>query len=393
MSSYLTHLAPLTGVNAASYVGVAWINGHRVQEVINPRSGNAWATVPGTAGGADRGTTSFVGPTAQFTSGSANDQNQRSCAHRPRRPADQLPDRSLATSSPTAPIWILTKGGQTGGGTFTIGWTPSGPPVVPTASATIQVEDPVQSQNAGDRSAALGKNGFPFNSSQASFRSAYNQTDVKGEIVNLGPNLAPVAAGQLELRRRDPEQQDAVGDEHLSRRRYRVWNRFEDLGAQGYAGELYTDRTTGSIYYTPRTDLGETCSTINGKGQAIIPSTLETLLKVSSAPADIATAGVGAAGATVGNFVFKDILFEHTQHLGLHGSSQPHRRRRRLFDDAVTSHYAGPLSWAVRDDRREERDVQRRDDGPFRRKRACRSHGARTMTRSKTASFTTRAAP
>ena len=102
---------------------------------------------------------------------------------------------------------------------------------------------------------------------------------------------------------------------------YRVWNRFEDLGANGYTGELYTDRTTGLIYYTPRTDLKETCASINGAGQAIIPSGLETLVKISSATADIAAAGVGAAGAHGWQFRLQAHYFRAHEHSCFHGGA------------------------------------------------------------------------
>jgi hypothetical protein len=119
VSTYLAHLAPLTGANAKYYVGVAWINGHRVSEVINPRSGNPWAQVPGALGGADQGSSVFVGPNATLSSSSA---------------AIQIDNLSLlgivgdpVSFSSSAgnilahhPYWILSKSGTTGSGTITI---------------------------------------------------------------------------------------------------------------------------------------------------------------------------------------------------------------------------------------------------------------------------------
>ena len=192
VSSYLAHLAPLTGANAKSYVGAAWINGHRVQETINPRSGNPWATVPGYAGNPDRGSSMFVGPSVQFNAGNpqvhVNDLSRIGLVGEPIVFA-------TAVSGIVAnhPYWILTKSGATGGGIITISLNPSGTPVSPLGTATVQIQDPVQSANSGDRSLPPGENVFPYNASVADFASAYNQTDVKGEVVNITPNLAPVS--------------------------------------------------------------------------------------------------------------------------------------------------------------------------------------------------------
>ncbi len=343
VSSYLKNLAPLTGANAASYVGVAWINGHRVQEVINPRSGNPWATVPGTAGGADRGFSMFVGPVASLRAGSTSiavsDLARIGIVGQPIALTNSA-GGFLANRN----YWILTKSGQTGGGNITVSWSPGGTPITSTVAANIDIQDPVQSENAGDRSSPPGKNTFPYNASQADFHSAYNQTDVKGELADISPALAPVAevttSGVVVLNSRMftiTNLFPGVG--------YRVWNRFEDLGANGYTGELYTDRTTGAIYYTPRTDLGETCASINAKGKAIIPSTLETVVRISSAPADIAAAG-GAAGAAVGNMVFKDIIFEHTNTSVFTGVANL-AGAVGGFITTVASHNVGALNWAV----------------------------------------------
>jgi hypothetical protein len=344
VSSYLAHLAPLTELNAKSYVGVAWINGHRVQETINPRSGNPWATVPGYAGNPDRGSQLFVGAEAYFTSGNASIQtNHLEMIGTVGEPIGF--NTAAGGLAAHRPYWILTKSGASGGGRITISASPGGAPLTPSIKATVQLEDPVQSGNAGDRSIAPGENVFPYNASVADFATAYNQTDVKGEIAAAEPSLAPVAMvngkGVVALNSRMFSIQQMIPGNG-----YRVWNRFEDLGSGGYTGELYTNRTTGLIYYTPRTDLTESCASINATGQAIIPSTLETLVKISSAKADIATSGAGAAGATVGNFVFKHILFEHTNTSVFTGD---HVLSGAVggFVDSVSSHYAGPLNWAV----------------------------------------------
>jgi len=344
VSSYLAHLAPLKEANAKYYVGAAWINGHRVQETINPRSGNPWATVPGTAGGADRGSQLFLGTNAYFTSGSATVRTNY--LERIGVVGEPIVFATAVSGIVTNhPYWILTKSGATGGGTITISQSPGGAPVTPLGTATGQIQDPVQSENAGDRDLPLGENVFPYNASVADFATAYNQTDVKGEIVNITPNLAPVALvtgkGVVALNSRMFTIRNIFPGVS-----YRVWNRFEDLGSGGYTGELYTNRTTGLIYYTPRTDLKETCASINATGQAIIPSSLETLVKISSAKADIATAGAGAPGAAVGNLVFKHILFEHTNTSVFTGA---HNLSGAVGGFLTTSgsHYAGPLEWAV----------------------------------------------
>jgi hypothetical protein len=344
VSSYLARLAPLKEAKAKYYVGAAWINGHRVQETINPRSGNPWATVPGTAGGGDRGSSMFVGPVARLSSGSAtisiNDLARIGLVGQ-----TISFDTAVGNLAAHHPYWILSKSGTAGSGNITVSWSPGGSPIVAPASAKIQIEDPVQSASSGDRANPVGENVFAYDAAQADFATAYNQTDVKGEIAALMPHLAPVffanGKGVVVLNSR------IFRVLHMyPGNGYRVWNRFEDLGSGGYTGELYTNRTTGLIYYTPRTDLKESCASINAAGQAIIPSSLETLVKISSAKADIAAAGAGAPGATVGNFVFRHILFEHTNtavFTGVHdlaGASGG-------FISTEPAHYAGPLEWAI----------------------------------------------
>jgi hypothetical protein len=350
VSSYLKRYAPLKEANAKYYAGVAWINGHRVQEVINPRSGNPWAQVPGVCTGPancpDAGSTVFVGPTAKLTASSAaikiSDLSRVGLVGQP-----ISFESSVGGVAQAHPYWIATKSAATGSGAITVAWFPGGPPLIPTASATINVEDPVQSSNQGDRdhSRPVGKNRFPYDPAKAEFASAYNQTDVKAEIPTYGaPSVAPVfsvSGGVVTLNSRifrNWNMYPTTG--------YRVWNRFEDLGAGGHTGELYNDRTTGLLYYTPRADLGESCASINAAGKAIIPSALETLVKISSAPADIAAAGVGFAGAQVGEMTFRNILFEHTNtsvFTGVHDIAGAVGG----FITTASSHYAGPLNWAI----------------------------------------------
>ena len=344
VSSYLAHLAPLTAANAKSYVGAAWINGHRVQETINPRSGNPWATVPGYAGNPDRGGMIFEGPSVQFNSGNSQVHvNDLSRIGLVGEPISFGANGGGLTAH--RPYWILTRSAGTAGGIITISGSPGGAPITPTATTFTPIEDPVQSGNAGDRLIAVGENSFPYKASAAEFASAYNQTDVKGEIAASAPALAPVAVvngkGAVTLNSRM-----FTVTKMIPGNGYRVWNRFEDLGSGGYTGELYTNRTTGLIYYTPRTDLNESCASINATGQAIIPSTLETLVKISSANADIAAAGAGAPRATVGNLVFKHIIFEHTNTSVFTGD---HNLSGAVggFISTESSHFAGPLNWAV----------------------------------------------
>ncbi len=313
--------------------------------MINPRAGNPWAQVPGTPGGADTSYSMFIGPTATLTASSTairiNDLSRVG-----------LVGQTISFGSAAGgfqqihPYWIVSKSAAAGGGTITVAWAPGGKPIASSASTTIQVSDPVQSESTGDRANAPGKNTFGYDPVKGNFLSAYNQTDVKGEIAGITPQMAPV----FEV---SAKNKAVVLNSRMYKiwymypgNGYRVWNRFEDLGSGGYTGELYTDRTTGLIYYTPRTDLKETCATINAAGQAIIPSYLETLLKISSATADIAAAGVGAAGAAVGNLVFKHIIFEYTNTSVFTGVDEL-AGATGGFMTTQSARYAGPLNYAV----------------------------------------------
>jgi hypothetical protein len=226
--------------------------------------------VPGTPGNPDRGSQLFIGPTAHLGSGSAtisiNDLSRIG-----------LVGQTISFGTVAGglllqrPYWILTKSAATGSGSITVSLNPGGARFASSASATVQIEDPVQSENAGDRSIAPGENVFPYDRAKAEYATAYNQTDVKAEVAAFEPSLAPVfsvtGTGVVTLNSR------IFDIKHLfPGNGYRVWNRFEDLGSGGYTGELYTNRTTGLIYYTPRTDLKETCASMNATGQAIIPS-------------------------------------------------------------------------------------------------------------------------
>ena len=346
VSSYLTRYAPLKETNAKYYVGAAWINGHRVQEVINPRSGNPWAKVPGVCTATscvDASASVFVGPTAGVSA--SNPAIRISDLSRIGIVGDTIQfEGSAAPLRPYQQYWIRTKSAATGSGTITLSTYPGGATLVPSASATINVADPIQTHFIGDRGKAPGKNRFPYDPAQAEFASAYNQTDVKAEFSTYGaPSLGPVfsvSGGVVTLDSRMPRTWNMYPTTG-----YRVWNRFEDLGSGGYQGELYTNRTTGLLYYTPRSDLGETCASINAPGKALIPASLETLVKISSAAADIAVAG-GVARAPVGNFTFQHILFEHANSSIFTGV---HDRGGAVggFMNSGPAHFGGPLNWAV----------------------------------------------
>jgi hypothetical protein len=311
VSDALAGSAPLTGANAKLYVGVMWVDDKRVQEVINPRIGNAWRTIPGVPGSIV-GASVATSPTATLTRGSAD---------------IEISDISRigmvgetigfdAASPPFQAIrryWIIRKSAAAGIGNISIASAPGAPALIAGVSATLGVQDPVQSVNLGDRASSLaGANRFPYNGTD--FESAFNQTDVKAQVVSgaTSANLVPVltaSAGTVTLNSRPLKPRPGAGQFVRAGMGYRVWNRFEDLGAGGNVGELYTDRSTGLIYYTPRA--GETCSSINAPGKVFIPGPLETLFEISNSVHDTSIAG-GAVGSPVGNLIMRNIAFEHT---------------------------------------------------------------------------------
>ena len=345
VSDALSGSAPLTGVNAKLYVGVMWVNGKRAQEVINPRigPGNAWRTIPGVPG-AMVGSSVPTSPTATLARGSTD---------------ITISDLSRvgmvgetigfdAASPPFQAIrryWIVSKSGATGSGNIAVASKPGGPPIVAVANVTLGVQDPVQSSNGGDRTHLHGINRFPYNGTD--FESGFNQTDVKAQLATggTGGNLVPVftaSAGTVTLNSR-PLNPDPDGGEALrAGMGYRVWNRFEDLGTGGNVGEVYTDRNTGLIYYTPRA--GETCASINAAGGVIIPGPLETLLQISNSARDASRTG-GAIGAPVGNLVIRNIAFEHTNTSVFTGVNDISGAVGGYIVDA-SAHYAA-LNWGV----------------------------------------------
>ncbi len=320
-----------------------WVNGRRAQEVINPRIGSPWRTIPG-APGAIVGESVATAPTASFTRGST---------------AIEISDlarvglvgETIGFDAPNPPFreirpyWIVSKSAELGSGAIAIAAAPGGPPVMASASATIGVKDPVQSSNGGDRSHLHGINRFPYNGTD--FESAFNQTDVKGEVAagGIGGSLIPVftaSAGTVTLNSRPLKPNPDVGETMRAGMGYRVWNRFEDLGAGGNVGELYTDRTTGLIYYTPRA--GETCANINAPGKVIIPGSLETVLRISNSRHDVVIAG-GAIGEPVGNLIIRNIAFEHTNTSVFTGVDDI-AGASGGYIATVSSHYAA-LDWGV----------------------------------------------
>lgn len=310
VSDALAASAPLTGANAKLYVGAMWVDGMRAQEVRNPRIGAPWRTMPG-ALGEIVGSSVATSPTATLTRGAA--EIAISDLARVGMVGETI---GFDAASPPFQLvrryWIISKSAKTGAGTITLSSAPGGPPMRASADATLGVQDPVQSVNRGDRTRINGQNRFPYNATD--FETAFNQTDVKAEVVTgvAGSNLIPVftaSAGIVTLNSRPLKPLPENGHSLRAGMGYRVWNRFEDLGAGGHAGEIYTDRTTGLIYYTPRP--GETCEGINAAGRSIIPGPLETLLQISNSAHDISIAG-GAAGVPVGNLVMRNIVLEHT---------------------------------------------------------------------------------
>ncbi|WP_395665035.1 hypothetical protein [Methylocella sp.] len=95
---------------------------------------------------------------------------------------------------------------------------------------------------------------------------------------------------------------------------YRIVNDYGRLGEKGFAGEVYTDRKTGRIYYSLRA--GESCEGKDAgglarKGAFVIP-VLDNLIRVSNAAADAAANGA-RTGVLVGNQTFEGVTFSDTQ--------------------------------------------------------------------------------
>ncbi|ACK51852.1 hypothetical protein Msil_2936 [Methylocella silvestris BL2] len=302
VSRWLAPYAPLTNANKTSwrYVGVMWVDGRRVQQVISPRKGNPWKTIPG-APGSPVGASVPSTLTATFSAGkpdvSVSDLSKIG------EVGETIGfNSSVGSFKWITRYWILSKSAAAGSGTVTLASAPNGLPRIASDSGTSIVQDPVQSTNAGDRTRLGGVNRFPVNGDDA--LSAYNQTDVKIQLPGSASqsSLVPVESAEPGM---------VTVNSHLHAwgkiyggTGYRVWNRFEDLGAGGYAGELYTDRTTGALYYTPRR--GEDCASI----KVVIPR-LKQLLRISNAKADIARVG-GKLGAPVGNLNITGVSFQHT---------------------------------------------------------------------------------
>ena len=343
-SNALVSFAPLTEGNAARYVGVAWINGHRVQETINPRSGNAWTQQTGTCTAGvgncpNIGASVFVGATATFASGSANiaidDVTKVGVA------GDMIAFETANGGFGYAhPYWIISK--NSGAGTIQIGNAPpaaGGTAVVATLNGSARVMDDVQTANTGDwiNTIDTGKNQFTY--AATSPASSYNQKDVKIELSTYYAGaLAPVysvAAGVVTMNSRTQFVNNIYPTQG-----YRVWNRFEDLGTGGYTGELYTDRTSVYIYYVP--NAGETCASINQPGVSYIPGPLETLLRISS---NVARDG-STNGSAVGNFIFKNILIEHTNTSVFTGEKTGNGAAGGFVSTDATG-YVSQLAWAV----------------------------------------------
>lgn len=345
VSDALAGSAPLTGANAKLYVGVMWVNGKRAQEVINPRigPGNAWKTIPGVPGEIV-GSSVATSPTATLTRGSADigisDLSRIG-----------MVGETIGFNDASPPFksirryWIVSKSPATGSGNIAIASKPGGPPIVAITPATLGVQDPVQSSNGGDRTHQHGINRFPYNGTD--FESRFNQTDVKAQVAagSAGGDLIPVftaSDGAVTLNSRPLKPDPDSGEVLRAGMGYRVWNRFEDLGAGGYVGEVYTDRSAGLIYYTPRA--GETCASINAPGNVIIPGPLETLLEISSSAHDAALTG-GAIGAPVGNLVIRNIAFEHTNSSVFTGVNDISGAVGGYIVDA-SAHYAAP-NWGL----------------------------------------------
>jgi hypothetical protein len=306
VSTYLASKAPLNGANAKYYVGQMWVNGRSAREVIWPRIGNPWRIMPG-AQGTTIGANVASSTTASFTKGSPditiNNDGTADASIIPGQVGDSVGfNAASAGFSAVRPYWIVAKTSTT----IRLSGAPGGAAMRARATTTATVQDPVQSINGGDRLVSAGQAGysqFPTNGELNA--GLYNYTDIKLEI-------APSGASNVLIPIKSISGRNVVLNSHILDPRpnglyagssYRIWNEKELLGTGGYTGEIYTDRTNGSIYYTPRS--GETCGTI----QAIIPSQMQ-ILKISNAVAD---AGPAKTGVLVGNLNFTGLTFAHTQ--------------------------------------------------------------------------------
>jgi hypothetical protein len=352
VSNYLVSQAPLvdgtTTTKATSYVGVAWFYGHRVAETIRPQIGSTWAAAPGTLGTSTIGASVFAGTTAIVTSGvaalSITDLSQVGIVGQP-----VAFETGLGTGGGQTQIlanhvyWIASKSAATGTGTITIDNAPptlSGALMTANASGTLNVQDPVQSNNFGDRSSHSKQNQFTYDPAQADIGSAYNQNDVGVEL-GYNPSMARVAAINTTSHLVTiNSRMVAIGSSIYPGTMYRVWNRFEDLGASSITGEIYNDRTTGYLYYAPMA--GETCAGLNVAGTAIIPGTSETILKISNAIADYS----GTIGKPVGNLTINNAIFSHTNNSIMTGE---HVLNGSVggFISSISEHYAPAMAWAV----------------------------------------------
>jgi hypothetical protein len=410
LTGHAGNMTMLSGSDVNYYAGTMWVNGHRVNQVMNPRPGYDWAPILGLA---------EATATATFTNGSTN-ITINDLSKLPTGVGVGFTQGSVVFMTATngflanTPYRIINKSANTGSGTITVGYryanenpivaTSAGPGssalmnlspigtqnilnptatyaaanpsvnisdlskigrngdpiqfqttvgnvnlnyvyyiqsksaatgpgtiqlyaglpgnggtlVTPSTSGSALVNDPIQSLNAGDRTTLTYKNQFAYNPTYP-IDSATNPTDVKVQINAFDSSaIIPVAttsAGVVTLNSRSQRLTNIY-----PMLTYRVLNRFEDLGTGGFTGELYTDRTGGNLYYTPRADLGETCASLNVAGTAIIPGSVTTMLKISTAQNDIFNSGTGVATLPAGNIIFKNIQFSHVNSTAFTGA-------------------------------------------------------------------------
>lgn len=328
------HGQNFTEQNRSKIFGDLWINGRRVHWTREPRvvgaTGGDWAQLTaGSNGGAAVTASVATGPTATFNSTSSVVISDTTGIGNPPGGANPW-GQTISFYSAVGNInqyqtyWILSKtvnSPSSGQATITLGVKPAadrGTAVTVTASGTATVNDMVQSPNSGDRTNTNWHNEFPVNASYTPL-SSKNQKYVRVEF-GYRPAMAPIAhvqtsgtcPGGIAAPCADIAGRMTEAGPYYHNSEYAVWNRWEALGATDpttstqYTNEMYFDVATGDLHVTPLP--GESCSSYNTPGTAIIPGPLETIMRLSNSTADYS----GSRGQEVGHIVINHMTVQHT---------------------------------------------------------------------------------